>query len=114
MSILAKKNPQKYKNAEKQPTENQYQSSKPPKIETWNTINQLRFCQIFRVSSTPAQTQSPLAETLNPPTENFLATVVLKTKIILIIKMSAKGGAIFTTKGRLSHLLPVSYATVHV
>jgi len=34
MSILAKKNPQKYKNAEKQPTENQDQSSKPPKIET--------------------------------------------------------------------------------
>ena len=45
------------------------QSSKHPQIETWHTVNQLS--SIFRMSSTPAETQSP-------PVENFLATVLIQ------------------------------------
>jgi len=37
------------------------QSSKHPQIETWHTVNQLS--SIFRMSSTPAETQSPLLKT---------------------------------------------------
>ena len=44
-----------------------------PQIETWNTINPWSFLSIFRMSSPPAQTQSP-------PIENFLATVVSRSR----------------------------------
>jgi len=44
--------------------------SKSPQIETWNTINQLRFCQFL-------ECQAPHAQAQSPPIENRLVTVVL-------------------------------------
>ena len=45
------------------------QISKPPQIETWNTINQWIFCQFLECQAPPQQSKSP--------TENFLATVLV-------------------------------------
>ena len=42
------------------------QSSKYPQIETWNTINQLRFCQ-FLECHVPAPTQIPPRRNANSP-----------------------------------------------
>ena len=47
-----------------------------PRIETWNIINQLSFCQFLECQAPPAQTESPPAETQRPHIENFLATVL--------------------------------------
>jgi len=63
------------------------QSSKPPPIETWNTINRLSFCQFLECQA-PAQTQSPTTETQSPPIENFLATVLVLMMVAVTIPMN--------------------------
>ena len=51
------------------------QSSKTPKIKTWNTINQLSFCQFLEWQSSPHKAKAP-HRNAKPPIENFLATVL--------------------------------------
>jgi len=46
------------------------QSSKPPQIETWYTINKWSFGQFYNVNP-PKQTQSPLQNCKAPLLENF-------------------------------------------
>jgi len=46
-----------------------------PQFETWNTINQLRFCQFLECQAPPHKPKAP-PETQSTPIENFLATVL--------------------------------------
>ena len=46
------------------------QSSNPSIFETWNTINQLSFCQFLKC-------QAPPRRNAKPPIENFLATFLV-------------------------------------
>ena len=47
------------------------QSSKTPKIETWNTINQFSFCQILECQSLPHKAKAPLQKRKAPLLKTF-------------------------------------------
>jgi len=56
-----------------------------PQIETWNTIYQLRFCQFLEFQAPPHKPEAPPEETQSPPIENFLATVLQPTELLIFI-----------------------------